>query len=75
MDKPKKNFKKSLYRGIYQIIASELEAQKGRKVSPDAVRKAIERGNAELQGRFAEIVESRLEKQNRFRKLTTAEAA
>ena len=69
MDKPKKNFKKSLYRGIYKLIASELEIKEGRKVSADAVRKAIARGNPDLQGRFAEIVEARIEKQSRFKQV------
>lgn len=69
MDKPKKNFKKSLYRGIYQMIANELEIKEGRKVSADAIRKAIARGNPDLQGRFAEIVQMRIEKRTRFQKL------
>jgi len=51
------------------MIASEIEIKEGRKVSADAIRKAIARGNPDLQGRFAEIVQMRIEKRTRFQQV------
>lgn len=71
-------FMTSLYRGIYAEIAQE-ETQKlidngikDKKVTVDAVKMSIRRGNPRLQARFVEIADERRSVRKKFEALRQA---